>query len=186
MSSCNSNVRAAKKLALIHINFSISMFDRLHPLHSSSGRRRFLLQYIAISAAVNLIWELLQLPLYTLWNEGTPSAIGFAVVHCTVGDVLIAALSLTAALILVGSKKLPQERFLSVALFAVAFGVSYTVFSEWNNTFVTSAWSYSSMMPTFWGIGLSPLAQWLIVPSLVFWYLKPNSESHAVSTKAGQ
>ncbi len=131
-----------------------------------------------------MVWEVLQLPLYTLWDEGAPSAIGFAVVHCTLGDLLIAALSLTVAMILIGSKKWPSERFLSVTLLAIALGVSYTVFSEWNNTVVTRAWSYSSMMPTIWGIGLSPLAQWLIVPSFIFWYLKPNLESEGMKAES--
>jgi uncharacterized membrane protein YciS (DUF1049 family) len=95
--------------------------------------------------------------------------------------VLIAALSLTAALILVGAKKWPRERFLPVALLAVTIGVSYTVFSEWNNTVVTRAWSYSSLMPTIWSIGLSPLAQWFIVPGFAFWYLKPNLKSEGAN-----
>lgn len=157
------------------------MLDQSHLLHNASERKKFFLQYIAITASVNLVWEVLQLPLYTLWNEGTPSAIGFAVVHCTVGDVLIAAFSVTTAVILVGSKKWPRERFLPVELLAVTFGVSYTVFSEWNNTVVTRAWSYSDLMPTIWGIGLSPLAQWFIVPGFAFWYLKPNFKSEGVN-----
>ena len=157
------------------------MFDQSYLLHNAPGRKKFFLQYIAITALVNLVWEVVQLPLYTLWNEGTPSAIVFAVVHCTLGDLLIAALSITVEMILVGSKKWPRERYLPAALLAVTFGVSYTVFSEWNNTVVTRAWSYSSLMPTIWGIGLSPLAQWLIVPGFVFWYLKPNLKSEGVN-----
>jgi uncharacterized membrane protein YciS (DUF1049 family) len=153
------------------------MLDQSYLLHNASERKKFFLQYIAITASVNLVWEVLQLPLYTLWNEGTPSAIGFAVVHCTMGDVLIAALSLTAALILVGYKQWPRERFLPVALLAVTIGVSYTVFSEWNNTVVTRAWAYSSLMPTIFGVGLSPLAQWFIVPGFAFWYLKAHLKS---------
>lgn len=150
------------------------MFDPSHPLNNFAGKKKFVLQYIGITAVVNLIWEVLQLPLYTLWSDSTPSAIAFAVVHCTVGDALIAALSLSAALILVGSKEWPGERFLSGALLAITFGVTYTVFSEWNNTVVKRAWTYSSLMPVIWGIGISPLAQWFIVPGFAFWYLRPN------------
>ena len=127
-----------------------------------------------MTTGLNLVWETLQLPLYTLWNEGTPLDIGYAVLHCTAGDVLIAALSLAAALILVGAKRWPYKRFMAVALMTGIFGITYTVFSEWNNTVVTRSWFYSSLMPTVWGIGLSPLAQWVAVPGLVFWYLKPH------------
>jgi hypothetical protein len=153
------------------------MFDQSHPPHNFLVRKKFVLQYIATTAVLNLIWEVLQLPLYTLWSDSTPSAIAFAVVHCTVGDALIAALSLSAALILVGSKEWPGERFLSGALLAITFGVTYTVFSEWNNTVVKRAWTYSSLMPTILGIGLSPLAQWFIIPGFAFGYLRPNLKS---------
>jgi len=41
-----------------------------------------------------------QLPLYTLWSTGTPRAIGFALIHCTGGDVLITTATLSAAAML--------------------------------------------------------------------------------------
>ena len=129
------------------------------------------LRYIAGVALLNLLWEVLQLPLYTLWDEGPPATIAFAVVHCTLGDLLIATASLFAALVLLGGKNWPQERYWRVALLASAVGASYTVFSEWNNTVVTRTWAYSSLMPTLWGIGLSPVLQWVLIPALVFWRL---------------
>lgn len=153
------------------------MFEQSDLLHISLTRRKLIFQFLALTTALNLGWEILQLPLYTLWSESTLSAIGFAVVHCTVGDVLIAGLSLTAALILVGSKHWPHARFLSVALLTVTFGVSYTVFSEWNNTVVTRNWTYSSLMPTLWGVGLSPIAQWIVIPGAIFSLLRADAQA---------
>lgn len=150
------------------------MFNQSKLQYIFFTRRKLFLQYISITASLNLVWETLQLPLYTLWRESTPSAIAFAVLHCTIGDMIIATLSLATALILVGTPKWPLELFRPVALLAITLGVSYTVFSEWNNTVVKSAWSYSSLMPTLWGIGLSPLGQWFIIPAFVFWYLRPD------------
>jgi hypothetical protein len=59
-----------------------------------------------------------------------------------------------------------------VAAAAVALGVGYTVFSEWLNTAVRSGWAYSDLMPVvpILGTGLSPLAQWLVVPLAAFWW----------------
>lgn len=156
------------------------MFDQSHLLHISLTRSKLILHFLALTITLNLGWEILQLPLYTVWSESTLSAIAFAVVHCTFGDVLIAALSLTDALILVGSRNWPQGGYLTVALVAGTLGIAYTVFSEWNNTVVTRAWSYSSLMPTVLGIGLSPLVQWFIVPGFVFWCLKPKSTCNPV------
>jgi hypothetical protein len=45
-----------------------------------------------ISAGYHLGWEVLQLPLYTIWQSDV-SAIVLAIAHCTGGDVLIAAWS---------------------------------------------------------------------------------------------
>src|SRR5206468_3567449 len=47
-------------------------------------------RYFLASAAGNLVWEFAQLPLYTIWYQGSVREIAFAAVHCTGGDVLIA------------------------------------------------------------------------------------------------
>ncbi len=137
------------------------------------------LRYLAGVAVLHLLWEVLQLPLYTLWRESPLTTIAFAVVHCTLGDVLIAAISLTLALVLCGGPHWPQARYGRVALIAAAMGLVYTVFSEWNNTVVTRSWAYSVWMPTLWGIGLSPVLQWLVIPILVFWRLSRQVVGHS-------
>ena len=48
---------------------------------------------------LNLVWEVTQLPLYTIFSWGTPREIVFALAHCTVGDVLIAISSFVLGLI---------------------------------------------------------------------------------------
>lgn len=58
------------------------------------------------------------------------------------------------------------------ALTALA-GTAYTIFSEWMNTKVLSAWTYAEAMPTLelagLEIGASPLAQWLLLPPLALY-----------------
>jgi hypothetical protein len=70
-----------------------------------------------------------------------------------------------------------SERFLPVAVAAMALGLGYTAFSEWLNIGVRRAWAYSDLMPVLpWlGTGLSPLAQWLVVPALAFRSVWPRS-----------
>ena len=91
-----------------------------------------------------------------------------AVVHCTGGDILIAFSSLLLSLVLTGSGEWPRRRFGRVAALAVGFGVGYTIFSEWLNIVVRKSWQYSELMPVvpFIDTGLSPLLQWIIIPSL--------------------
>lgn len=123
-------------------------------------------RYLGCVAAANLAWETAQLPLYAIWTEGTPQEIAFAVAHCTAGDLLIALSSLIAGLVIAGDKSWPAKRFWAVAGVAVAVGVAYTIFSEWLNLVVRESWAYSDLMPIvpILGTGLSPLAQWTIIP----------------------
>ena len=123
--------------------------------------------YLALSFGLNLLWEWAHLPLYDLWRTGTIWTKAFAIVHCALGDVMIAALALLAALVLVGSNAWPLEKARVVFVLAVAFGFAYTIYSEWLNTTVRQSWAYSPLMPVLpvIGTGLSPLLQWVVVPS---------------------
>lgn len=137
-------------------------------------------RYILVAAVGNAVWEIAQLPLYSVWDNGTPRQIVFDVLHCTAGDVLIAANSLLAALLLVGRSTWPSAAVARTIAIVLAAGLAYTTYSEYLNTVVRGAWSYSNFMPRLpWlGIGLSPLAQWLIVPSLA---LFAATRSHRVA-----
>ena len=125
-------------------------------------------RYLAAAAIANLLWESAQVRLYTLWRTGTPGEIAFAVLHCTAGDVLIAAMSLVLALMVVASPGWPESRFGPVMVTAIAFGTAYTVYSEHVNTAIRKSWAYSELMPIVPVVrtGLAPLAQWLVVPAL--------------------
>jgi hypothetical protein len=127
-------------------------------------------QYLLFVALANLAWEVVHLPLYTLWQEGSPREIAFAVAHCTAGDVLIATASLVLALLLFGDRGWPEKGFRQVAAATLVFGLGYTVFSEWLNTEVRRSWAYSDLMPVVpvLGTGLSPLMQWIVIPLAAF------------------
>ena len=138
---------------------------------------RLLVNYLGLTAMLQLLWEVLQLPLYTLWYDSSTSAIAYAVVHCTAGDVLIAGFSFLGAHILLRAGDWPESRYRQAASVSILLGVTYTAFSEWNNTVVTHSWAYSNWMPTLWGIGLSPIAQWLIIPAFAFWKNFPRRDA---------
>ena len=81
--------------------------------HSSSWLQSTRI-FLGVSAVGHLIWEIVQLPLYVIWSAGTGHEITIAIVHCLAGDLLIAALSLIAALVCFGSPAWPRERFIQV------------------------------------------------------------------------
>jgi hypothetical protein len=127
-------------------------------------------RYLPWLAGLNLAWEVAHVPLYTLWQEAEPAYIAFSIVHCTLGDILIGGVALLLALILGRERALPHWRWGRIAAVTVALGAGYTVFSEWMNITVLRSWSYAESMPTLdlggIEIGLTPLAQWLVVPPL--------------------
>jgi len=127
---------------------------------------RFFLRYASFMGLTNLVWESAHLPLYTLWTEGDPGDLMFAVVHCTVGDVMIASTTLGIALLLVGNVRFPAMGFNRVLVLAIGSGIAYTLFSEWLNVSIRQSWAYSDFMPVvpIIGTGLSPIAQWIFLP----------------------
>lgn len=126
-------------------------------------------RYLAVLGVGNLAWEFALMPLYTLWSKGSPREIVFAAIHCTGGDIAIGGAALAGALLLFGNTAWPNARFTPVAIATVAAGFGYTVYSEHVNT-ARGAWGYSAFMPVLpgLGIGLAPMAQWVVVPLLAF------------------
>lgn len=125
-------------------------------------------RYLLVILIGNLVWEALQIPLYTLWVDGTWGQIGYALVHCTLGDVLIGAATLLAALLVLRAAAWPDTGRGQVMIVTVTLALAYTVFSEWWNVEVRQAWAYRDIMPRLpWlKTGLSPLLQWIAVPLL--------------------
>ena len=128
-------------------------------------------RYVWGSFALHLVWEIVQLPLYTLWTTGTLSQQAFAILHCTVGDTMIAGLGLLLALAVINRSTWPAAGGRIIWVCVLFLGVGYTLYSEWLNVTVRRSWAYSEWMPIipFIGIGLSPVLQWFIVPTLVLW-----------------
>lgn len=131
-------------------------------------------RYLCFMAFANLAWEFLHLPLYTVWKSGSAPELIFAAAHCTGGDILIASSALTLALVLAGDGRWPERGYAKVAALAGVLGLSYTIFSEWLNVGIRGTWAYSELMPVvpFVGTGLSPLLQWMVIPSAGFWWAR--------------
>jgi hypothetical protein len=140
---------------------------------SREAWRFVLLRYLPWIAALNLAWEIAHAPLYTLWREADAPYIAFSIAHCTLGDILIAAVSLALALTLGGEGAPAMWRWRRVAAITGFAGVAYTVFSEWMNITLLRSWTYAEAMPTLdigdFEIGLTPVAQWLVLPPLALY-----------------
>lgn len=134
---------------------------------------------ILLFAAFNLAWEVVQLPFYTIWNTGTAGEIIYAVLHCTVGDVMIGIAIWAISRLAIGRlHERPRSGWPLLACF-ILLALAYTVFSEWRNVNVTGSWAYAEHMPLLppLGTGLTPLLQWIIVPILTWFAAGPGVRS---------
>ena len=146
------------------------MSFKLVKLKSIAAAEAF--RFFATLGLLNLLWEIAQIPFYTVWQSGTWREIAFAVAHCTAGDVFISVFSATGAVLLTGMRRPHDVRTSLIFVgFFIGFGLSYTVFSEWLNVAVRKSWAYSSLMPVIPPLdtGLLPVLQWIAVPTLAFW-----------------
>ncbi|MFQ6042986.1 MAG: hypothetical protein ACE5PV_19205, partial [Candidatus Poribacteria bacterium] len=71
------------------------------------------------------------------------------------------------ALILRNRRWFLEPTVKNISLF-VAFGVTYTVFSEIKNVAIKKLWAYSPPMPVipYLNVGLAPIFQWIILPPI--------------------
>ena len=121
----------------------------------------------ALAFVLNLTWEIAHVRLYTIWMEADGPGIAWAVLHCSMGDAAIALAMFALAGIVLWHLDWPVSNpWAGGALFVVG-ALAYTVWSEWHNVYRAGNWGYTASMPTIFGIGLSPLLQWLILPPLI-------------------
>lgn len=147
----------------------------LHAAHSTAIVT--ILRFLAAMAAGNLLWEVAHMPLYTLWLTGSQGEIAYAVLHCTVGDVMIGGICLLLSLAAFGRSAWPHACFGAVAGATILLALGYTVFSEWLNTEIRESWTYREAMPRLpvLGTGLTPVLQWVVVPVLAFRWSLPRT-----------
>lgn len=134
------------------------------------------LGWVVLSLLLNLAWEFGQLPLYTIWQTESAARIAYFTLHCTAGDGLISLTAFLLASFVLRTPDWPYSKYWRGGAIATFFGVAYTVFSEWNNVYYVSAWAYSPSMPLVFGIGLSPLLQWLVIPSFFLLIMRARRE----------
>ena len=121
----------------------------------------------ALAFVLNLTWEIAHVRLYTIWLEADGLGIAWSLFHCSVGDVMIALAMFALAGIVLWRADWPVSRPWAGVAIVVIGAMAYTVWSEWHNVYRAGSWGYTASMPLIFGIGLSPLLQWLILPPMM-------------------
>lgn len=125
--------------------------------------------WAALSFGFNLVWEIAQLPLYTIAASGSLYELATAVVHCSIGDLFISTGAFILGMFALGDSQWPSTHPWKGSAIAIGFGFAYTAYSEWYNVFQAGNWTYTPAMPRVFGLGISPLLQWLVVPAVAVW-----------------
>jgi len=101
------------------------------------------------------------------------------VLHCTVGDVLIALATVTAALLALGSPSWPEQRFAAVMLGTVAVAVVTPIAVEYLSTVVWQSWTYTEATPTLPWFSAPACRPWRSGWSCPLWRsCRPDANQH--------
>ncbi len=146
-------------------NMNIKKMNKLNSLPE--------LNILFFSFLLNFAWEVLQTPFFLDISDKIKTIIWYRF-HCTLGDVMISLGSFW----LVAMISKTRTWFLNPTkvrlLLFVAFGVSYTIFSEIKNVSLNKLWAYSDIMPVipYIDVGIVPLFQWIILPPLLVFVVR--------------
>ena len=128
---------------------------------------------------LNGAWEFLQSPLYTDHARGLAYVL-WTRLHCTGGDVLILLGAFWVTSLILRSRQWWRDARKGPVLLFTLLGLSYTIWSEWLNMEVRRSWEYAPAMPRVLGLGLTPLLQWILLPSCVLALVRrPTSAGRA-------
>jgi hypothetical protein len=94
-------------------------------------------------------------------------SVAWALLHCTLGDVVIALAMFALAGVVLWRADWPGSRPWTGGAIVVIGMMAFAAWSEWYNVYRVGNWGYTPSMPTVFGIGLSPLLQWLILPPVM-------------------
>lgn len=121
----------------------------------------------ALLLVVHYAWEMLQAPWFRemaglpMRNHALPC------LRAAFGDLTISSVGYAVVAALYRRPRWPfEDRWAIPALAWMAFGFAATVLIE-RFSLAWGRWSYTEAMPTVAGVGVLPLAQWVLVPVVV-------------------
>ncbi len=131
------------------------------------------LNILFFSFLLNFAWEVLQTPFF-LDISGKINTIIWYRFQCTLGDVMISLGSFWLVALISKTRTWFLNLTKARLLLFVAFGVSYTIFSEIKNVSLNKLWAYSDFMPVipYIDVGIIPIIQWIILPPLLVFIVK--------------
>ena len=120
--------------------------------------------WVGLAFVLNLTWEIAHVRLYTIWAAADGVSVAWALLHCSLGDVAIALAMFALAGMALRRADWPVARPWTGGAIVVIGAIAFTAWSEWYNVYRAGNWGYTANMPMIFGIGLTPLLQWIVLP----------------------
>jgi hypothetical protein len=140
-------------------------------MESPNAPRNPEIYLVALGLAANTLWEFAHSSYYT----DHTSNLGYLFrtrIHCAVSDVMILLCAFWITCLATNSRQWFNNPSAWPATLFIATGLNYTIWSEWYHTTIAHTWTYTRSMPILMGIGVTPIIQWLTIPTLLVMCLK--------------
>ena len=137
---------------------------------SIAGKRtvRRLFCFGGLVVALNFGWEMAQGGVFVGMSAMPFWAATLRCFRAALGDLAITAVAFgVAALVARDARWARSRRPLVPFVVTLAVGLAITVALE-KYAVATGRWEYGARMPLIMGVGLLPIAQWVVVPAIVF------------------
>ena len=136
------------------------------------------IRLITLALPLELLWEVAQFPLYTVWHEGSWNYILYGLAHCTIGDLMILLVLYWVVALLNRDRRWYLNNVAPNGILFTILGAGYTVFSEIRNVRIKGTWDYTDLMPIvpIVEIGGSPFLQWLLIPPVLLWFMRISAD----------
>lgn len=132
------------------------------------------IRLLTLALPLELLWEIAQFPLYTVWHQNDWSYILYGLAHCTLGDLLILLVIYSLISAVLHDRHWYRHRVLPGGILFTVAGLGYTIYSEITNVRIKGTWGYTELMPIvpLTGIGGMPFLQWLLIPPVLLWLMR--------------
>lgn len=126
------------------------------------------------SFVLHFVWEFLQVPAFAGMAEMSHWQGIVVCTEATIGDVGMALAAFWITAFAAGSRYWIRTPSLRSMAWFLGTGIGLTIGLEYYYTQVSHRWAYADMMPLVppFGTGLSPLAQWIVVPLMVVFIVR--------------
>ena len=134
------------------------------------------LHFLFFGFIINLFWEIVQMPLFTSYQEATFLGINTACIQASAGDAVMIVVSFWILAILFKSREwIYQLNTFRIGLFLIP-GLVFTIIAEHLAIGPLGRWEYGNLMPVlpFFGTGVVPIIQWMVIPALVLWVVRKS------------